>query len=60
MIDYKQAHISLKECFRHRVSLGIALYQKYTGKGIGRVMLETAISLAKEMGYEHKMVKNLQ
>ncbi len=36
----------------HRVSLGIALYHKYTGMGIGKVMLETAISLAKEMGYE--------
>ena len=38
--------------FRHRVSLGIALYQKYTGMGIGKAMLETAINLAKEMGYE--------
>lgn len=38
--------------FRHRVSLGIALYQKFTGMGIGKVMLETIINLAKEMGYE--------
>ena len=38
--------------FRHRVSLGIALYQKYTGLGIGRAMMETVIRLAKEMGYE--------
>jgi len=38
--------------FRHRVSLGIALYQKFTGMGIGKVMLEIAIGLAKEMGYE--------
>jgi len=38
--------------FRHRVSLGIALYQKYTGMGIGKAMLETVINLAKEMGYE--------
>ena len=38
--------------FRHRVSLGIALYQKYTGMGIGKAMMETAIRLAKEMGYE--------
>ena len=37
---------------RHRVSLGIALYQKYTGMGIGKAMMETAIRLAKEMGYE--------
>lgn len=38
--------------FRHRVNLGIALFQKYTGMGIGRVMMETLIRLAKEMGYE--------
>lgn len=38
--------------FRHRVSLGIALYQEFTGMGIGKVMLETLIDLAKEMGYE--------
>lgn len=38
--------------FRHRVTLGIALYQKFTGMGIGTVMMETVIRLAKEMGYE--------
>lgn len=38
--------------FRHRASLGIALYQKFTGMGIGKAMLETIIGLAKEMGYE--------
>ena len=38
--------------FRHCVSLGIALYQKYTGMGIGKAILETVINLAKEMGYE--------
>lgn len=37
---------------RHRTSLGIALYQKYTGMGIGRVMLEKLIRTAKEMGLE--------
>ena len=37
---------------KHRVSLGIALYQKFTGMGIGKAMMETAIQLAKEMGYE--------
>ncbi len=38
--------------YRHRVTLGIALYQKYTGMGIGTAMLQTAINLAKEMGYQ--------
>ena len=38
--------------FRHRVTLGIALYQKFTGLGIGKVMMQTLIRLAKEMGYE--------
>ena len=38
--------------FRHRVNLGKALFQKYTGMGVGKVMLETVIGLAKEMGYE--------
>lgn len=37
---------------RHRVSLAIALYQKYTSMGIGTAMLETAIDLARQMGYE--------
>lgn len=38
--------------FRHRVTLGIALYQKFTGMGIGKVMMETLIRLAKDMEYE--------
>lgn len=37
---------------RHRVRLGIALYQKYTGMGIGTAMLQAAINLAKDMGYQ--------
>lgn len=37
---------------RHRVSLGIALYQKYTGMGLGRAMLKKLITAAKEMGIE--------
>ena len=38
--------------FKHRSVLGIALYQKYTGQGIGRIMLERLLSVAKEKGYE--------
>ena len=37
---------------RHRACLGIALYQKYTGMGIGKAMMKTAIRLAEEIGYE--------
>lgn len=38
--------------FKHRASIGIALYQKYTGLGIGRKMLEYLIELAEEKGME--------
>lgn len=38
--------------FKHRVTMGIALYQKFTGMGIGRVMIEELISIAREKGFE--------
>lgn len=38
--------------YRHRASVGIALFQKYTGMGIGRKMLELLCKLAKEKGIE--------
>ena len=38
--------------YRHRAGIGIALYQKYTGLGIGRAMLKTMIDIAKEQGLE--------
>lgn len=38
--------------YRHRVSMGIALYQKYTGMGIGKAMLEKLVAVAKEKGIE--------
>lgn len=37
---------------KHRVSMGIALQQKYSGKGIGTKMIETLLSVAKEKGIE--------
>ena len=37
---------------RHRVDIGIALYQKYTGFGLGRLMLEQLLFTIKELGYE--------
>lgn len=38
--------------YRHRASVGIALYQKYTGFGIGSRMMEVLIAAAKEAGFE--------
>lgn len=38
--------------YAHRCDIAIGLYQKYCGMGIGRKMMETALSKAKEMGYE--------
>lgn len=38
--------------YRHRASIAVALFQKYTGLGIGSAMLETLISVAKDTGIE--------
>ena len=38
--------------YRHRASVGIALFQAYTGMGIGRKMLELLCEIAKEKGIE--------
>lgn len=38
--------------YAHRCSVAIALYQEYCGRGIGTVMLETVLQVAKELGYE--------
>jgi len=38
--------------FKHRVTMGIALYQKFTGMGIGRVMIEKLFEIAREKGFE--------
>lgn len=35
----------------HRAGLGIALYQRFTGQGLGRLMLERLLSRAKDCGY---------
>lgn len=45
---------SLGSCSRyaHRCDMAIALYQKYCGMGIGRLMVETVLSEAKRAGYE--------
>lgn len=38
--------------YHHRVSLGIALYQKYTGCGIGKAMIGKLIEIAREHQFE--------
>ena len=35
----------------HRAGLGIALFQKYTGQGLGRILLEKLIGEAQKAGY---------
>ena len=37
---------------KHRADIGIALFQKYTGFGLGRLMLERLISKIKDCGFE--------
>lgn len=37
--------------YRHRCSIAIALYKEYCGRGIGRLMLETVLDVAKNNGY---------
>lgn len=41
---------STRKRLRHTANLGIALTEKYCGKGIGRKLMETAIDWAKENG----------
>ena len=36
----------------HRCTVGVALYQKFCGLGLGRKLLECTLELAKECGYE--------
>ena len=38
--------------YQHRCSVALALYQEYCGRGIGKVMLQTVLEIAKEIGYE--------
>ncbi len=38
--------------YHHRCSVAIALYQEYCGRGIGKIMLQTVLETAKEIGYE--------
>ena len=38
--------------YRHRAQLAVALYQKFTGQGIGTVLLEELIAVARQKGLE--------
>ena len=38
--------------YKHRCEVAIALYREYWGRGIGRIMLETVLDVAKDLGYE--------
>lgn len=36
----------------HRCEVAIALYQKFCGRGIGKIMMQTVLEQAKRVGYE--------
>lgn len=38
--------------FRHRCEVAIALYQEFCGRGIGRVMLQNVLEIARKKKYE--------
>lgn len=38
--------------YAHRCEVAIALYQEFCGNGIGTIMLQTILDLAKKVGYE--------
>ena len=46
-----EAKNSSRRCM-HRVGIGIALYQKYIGNGLGRVLINRLIKVAKDSGFE--------
>jgi RimJ/RimL family protein N-acetyltransferase len=36
----------------HRCEVAIALYQEYCGRGIGKIMMNTILNMARNLGYE--------
>ena len=38
--------------YTHRCGIAIALYQEYCGCGIGKIMMQTVLDVAKKSGYE--------
>ncbi len=47
--SFKKKGISRRNA--HRAGMGIALYQRFTGRELGRLMLERLLSRAKDCGY---------
>ena len=43
---------------RHRAQVAVALYQKFTGQGIGAALLEELISIARQKGLEQVAAQN--
>lgn len=37
---------------RHRCGMGIALYRKFCNNGLGRILIEEVVHVARELGYE--------
>lgn len=37
---------------RHRCGMGIALYQKFCNNGLGRILIENVVEVARELGFE--------
>lgn len=38
--------------YAHRCDVAIAIYREYWGRGIGKILLETVLDVAKTLGYE--------
>lgn len=38
--------------YAHRCTVGVGLYQRYCGLGLGRAMMEHALAMARDCGYE--------
>jgi len=49
--------------YAHRCNVAIAIYKEYFGNGTGKIMLETVLNVAKQIGYEQAelevMTKNV-
>lgn len=50
--NYSLMRIAPYKRYSHRCEIAIALYQKYCGCGIGKMMIEQILDVAKKAGYE--------
>jgi RimJ/RimL family protein N-acetyltransferase len=44
--------IGANKRYAHRCEIAIALYQEYCGRGIGKIMMNTILDFARNLGYE--------